>query len=300
MVNVLPQLTARKYIKARQVLRKGYNEYFSQRSYEDPATSAFTKERVRFLQGRGLSVSDIAIMEAAVSIGVLGNTMPATFWILYHVFSDTAVLADCREELSRAVQEQDGVCTVDLAFVKSSCPILLSTFKEIFRFRGISVATRVIGEDQIINDQYLLKKGSILLIPATVQHSRTDVWGENVDDFYHKRHVQAENGRKRPDPVAFRGFGGGSTLCPGRHFAATEVLAFAALIILRFDIEPVEGQWKTPTVENSNLGIAIHKPDQDVEIEIRPRDSKEWVVKLSDSETALEFAAEDMAEKGGH
>jgi len=37
-------------------------------------------------------------------------------------------------------------------------------------------------------------------------------------------------------------FGGGVTLCPGRHFAQNESMAFAATALRRFDIQLVEGQ----------------------------------------------------------
>jgi cytochrome P450 len=37
-------------------------------------------------------------------------------------------------------------------------------------------------------------------------------------------------------PAAFRAFGGGKTLCPGRHFATTEITALVAMLVARFDI----------------------------------------------------------------
>lgn len=37
-------------------------------------------------------------------------------------------------------------------------------------------------------------------------------------------------------PAAFRAFGGGKTLCPGRHFASTSIQAFVALLVTQFDI----------------------------------------------------------------
>lgn len=159
----------------------------------------------------------------------------------------------------------------------------------------------MILEDHLLDDQFLLKKGNILLIPGVVQHQDRSVWGDNVLEFYHKRFVVEAGGKKgsrRLNPVAFRGFGGGSTLCPGRHFAATEIMAFAALFILRFDSRPIAGaRWSAPSVDKTNLATSIHQPDHDVEIEVRLRDNYKgkWEVKLSESDVPMEVTAEDMA-----
>jgi cytochrome P450 len=43
-------------------------------------------------------------------------------------------------------------------------------------------------------------------------------------------------------------FGGGKHLCPGRHFAFTEVMSFVATIVYGFDISMADGSldFKTP------------------------------------------------------
>lgn len=43
--------------------------------------------------------------------------------------------------------------------------------------------------------------------------------------------------------ASFRAFGGGETLCPGRHFASSTILAVVAIVVLRFDITPVSGRF---------------------------------------------------------
>jgi hypothetical protein len=296
LVNVMPSLTARRYAKARDRVIKAYERYFNDRGHLDPETSSFTKERLDFLVQRGMSKSDMAKMEAATSIGILANTMPATFWLVYHIISDPVVFADCQRELSGAVKETNDTCEVDMVYVKESCPILLSTFQEVFRFRGTGISARMMMEDFILNNRYLLKEGNVVLIPAAVQHQLPSAWGESVEEFNHQRFIR-KPGTKRHNPVAFRGFGGGSTLCPGRHFAATEILTFASLIILRFDIQPVKGYWGSITVENSNAATSIQTPDQDIEINIRPRDDKVWSVTFSGSNKPMRVAAEDIEQK---
>lgn len=243
----------------------------------------------------GVSLEDMARLEVAISIAVISNTLPASFWLVYHIFSDPVVLEDCRRELLKGVETRDGVHKIDINHVKSRCPIFLSTFQETFRVHGTGIATRVVLEDHVLDGQYLLKKGSIVLIPASVQHGLQSNWGLNVEEFYHKRFLRESRGRNY-SPVAFRAYGGGSTLCPGRHFVTTEILAFAALVILRFDARPCKGVWISPTVEKSNPATSIHQPDHDVKVEIWPRDNHDWAVDFSESDKAVEISAEDMVD----
>ena len=114
------------------------------------------------------------------------------------------------------------------------------------------------------------------MIPGPVQHSSKTVYGEGVNEFNHKRFVHTDG--KRLNPVGFRGFGGGATLCPGRHFASTEITAFAALMILRFDVKPVRGQWVRPTSDKAGMQATVPPPDTDVDVEVTLRKS-EWVGK---------------------
>ncbi|KAI5861023.1 cytochrome P450 [Durotheca rogersii] len=299
MMSIAPALTARESLRMRETLVKRYERYYDEHGYLDPEASAFIKDRYEFFSRFGLGHEDIARLEVASSIALIGNTMPATFWLVFHILSDKAVLEDCRGELSKALQEHDGVCTFDVGYMKSSCPIFFSTFQEVLRFHGIGVSARVVTEDATINDQYLLKKGGIVLIPGAAQHHLSSAWGEKADTFDHRRFVPEAGSRKRRyDPAAFRGFGGGSTLCPGRHFASTEMLAFTALIVLRFEIQPRSGRWVAPTTAKSNPGTSVEQPDYDIDVEIRSRDHRRWAVTMSGSDKPMMISAEDIAAVG--
>lgn len=293
MMDVLPTLTARDATHAREFLVKAYEKYYVEDMYNHPDASIFIKERYRLFHDRDISDADIARLEVTTSIALISNTMPATFWLVLHLFSDPELLERCRQELSSAVQENDDTCIVDMSCVKSYCPVLLSTLQEVLRFYGIGVSTRMVLEGTTVGN-YLLKKGAIVLIPAAAQHN-APAWGENADEFQARRFLQVPGKKGRQyDPVAFRGFGGGATLCPGRHFAATEMLAFASCIILRFDAQPLGGRWILPTTENSNMGVTIRQPDYDLQVTLRPRTTRDFIVTFSESDKAMKVSAEDI------
>lgn len=135
------------------------------------------------------------------------------------------------------------------------------------------------------------------MIPSTVQHSSSAAWGENVHEFHHKRFVKSPD-TKKPNPVAFRAFGGGATLCPGRHFASTEILAFASVILLRFDIKPLGGGgWDTAAYKQTNAAFRL--PNHDIDVELIPRDNKKWHVFFAEPGKPMEISTEDIATAAG-
>lgn len=148
----------------------------------------------------------------------------------------------------------------------------------------------------MLDGKYRLKKDSMLMIPVTVIHTDPDSWGPNAAVFDHRRFLP-ENIKAIPR-TAYRPFGGGHVFCPGRHFATTEILAFAALILLRFDITPATtgGKWKDVTIDKTPLTPALPVPDDPVRVHIRPREpSRKWRVELVESDRAVGVAAEDIS-----
>ncbi|TGJ82959.1 hypothetical protein E0Z10_g5798 [Xylaria hypoxylon] len=296
MIDILPTLTARKSVQARNTLESAYRHYYDQGGHTDPESSALIQARHSFCSTKGIQDIDIAKMEVTSSIALLSNTMPATFWLVYYLYSDPELLAACRLELARAIKESEEVRSIDMACVKNECPLLLSTFQEVLRFHGIGISTRLVLEDTILDNQFLVKKGGIVFIPGASLHKLRSAWGEQAESFSARRFLQDDGKKGRGfDPVAFRAFGGGTTLCPGRHFAATEILAFASFIILRFDARPTgDGEWKPPTTEKTSLGTTIRQPDHDIEIELQARDGCRWAVQFSDSDKPMLVSAEDI------
>ncbi|KAI0886561.1 cytochrome P450 [Annulohypoxylon maeteangense] len=291
ILNVFPWLLAREAFQAREYMITLWERYFDQGGHKEG--SGLVQARVKINEDFHIPIKETARVELGGVLAILANTVPSAFWVIYHIFSDPLVLEDIRAELSNGVREIDGVCTIDMVHVKESCPILLSVFQEMLRVNGTAISARIAQEDVMLDNKYLIKKGSTVLIPSSIQHTDPSIWGENVNEFYHKRFVR-EPGVKRPNPIAFRGFGGGTTLCPGRHFATTEALLFSALMALRFDVTPVGGKWVHPTTENSPLFPAIPVPDSVIDIEIRPRNNMKWNVSFSKSDMDLEISAEDI------
>jgi len=284
LLDLYPSIFARESVQARTQIVEAFHHYFVSNSHNHG--SAFVQAHYQHKVSQGAAGRDIARFEIGAIVAILSNTIPAAFWVLYHTISDAAVLEECRQEVLACCEVDGNTCTLDVTKVKSSCPLLLSILKESLRFHGIGTSVRIVTQDHMLDGKYLLKKGGIVMIPGPVQHTSVPAYGANVHEFRHKRFVRFP-GVKQPSPVAFRGFGGGSTLCPGRHFASTEVLAFVALMIVRFKFGPVKGEWVTPKTEKAGAWATVAPPDEDVEVGVSPARGemaeKKWVAVVSGS-----------------
>jgi cytochrome P450 len=120
-------------------------------------------------------------------MALVNNTVPSAFWLIFHIYSDPVLLEECRGELANAVRvADDGTRTIDLAYVRSCCPVLNSTLNEVFRYYGIgTVLVRQVVEDHMLNKTYLLKKDGYVLMPNSVQHFSQTLWGPDVSDTTH-------------------------------------------------------------------------------------------------------------------
>jgi cytochrome P450 len=293
LLQILPSILAKESIQAREKLVKVFMDYYGSRGYEEG--SALVQARFQHSADYNVSIEDMARFELGGAVAILTNTIPSAFWVLWHLVSDAIALEDCRTELRRLCKVEGDTVTIDITDVKLVCPMLLSTLQEVLRVHGTGTSVRIVQEDHLLDGKYLLKKGGTLMIPGPVQHTADTIYGDNVYDFNHKRFVRG-NG-KRLNPIGFRGFGGGSTLCPGRHFASTEIIAFVALMVLRFDLQPTSGKWVRPTTDKSGMHATVPSPDVDVEVEVTTREDdlagKRWNVILTGSDKAVPIVAED-------
>lgn len=296
LLDLFPRIFARRSLKACHALIAEFERYFNDNRHLDG--SLLVQLREKHNAAFGLDTKETAHVEIGQVTGAIVNTAPTAFWLVWQVLADPVVSKDCRQEVNQLVTiSSDGTHTIDLADVMTACPILVSTWQEVLRFHGISIAARAIKEDTWVDNQYLLKKGGLLMMPNAVIHSDPILWGPTVGQFNHKRFLKGtKNGESRYPAAAFRGFGGGHVLCPGRHFASTEVLALLALLLVRFDIQPVEGKWIEPE-KDSVMDRACPLPKRDVRVELIPKGSQKWRVVFSGRREGINIVAEDLRVK---
>ncbi|KAI0378527.1 cytochrome P450 [Hypomontagnella monticulosa] len=191
LMDFMPNIFARPSLKARDVMVAEFTRYFEENKHLDG--SLLIQLRQKHNSAFGLDAKDTAHTEIGQVAAGIVNTAPTAFWLIWQVLADPVVYEDCLREVSKLVQTgPDGVRTIDLAHIRTACPILVSTWQEILRFHGTSIAARIIQEDTLVDSQYLLKKGGVVLMPNTVIHSDQSLWGPTTGQFNHKRFLKTK------------------------------------------------------------------------------------------------------------
>lgn len=293
MFGFMRQWIARGAYYAMERMAKGFEEYFEKGRISQ--ASELVRRRQKYHLRVGLPLDQQARLEVGLSLGINVNASVTLFWLLNNIFSRPSLLAEIRDEIAKnALLPPD---TISFAGLRDSCPLLNSVYRETMRFCAPMSTTRYVLEDCMIADTYFLKKDSIIQILGALLHSDADIWGPDVDKFNPRRFYYTPNGSKTTQdgnvpasresqihPAAFRSFGGGTSLCPGRHFAQMEILSFAAAMILGFDMEPPKGQTKVkwdPPMDDKAFLVAAIKPRQELNVKLVRREGREatkWVL----------------------
>jgi hypothetical protein len=272
IMNILPKLTSSKGYAGRAKLTKGLQDYY--RAGGLKTASKLLQERHRVAAAAGMTQDNMAHIDAGLMYGLLINSVPSVFWLTSYICSYPSLLADIREELlpviSRTNETTEGgseVLELDVSKFRQHCPVFCSTYQEVLRLISSHSTGRMVVKDTLLNDRYLLKEGAIVQMPGASVHLDANIWGADVRDFKPRRFINS-----KVPAVAFRAYGGGNTMCPGRWFAFTEIMSLVAVLVLGFEIVPVEGEgkWKLPRQEYAKMPLGVAQPKESIEVVMRP------------------------------
>ena len=273
-LNILPTIIAPRGQQGRKVVFQAFREYYAQEGHL--GGSRIVQARYEVNRRYGVSTEDIAQFDLSLCIGLLVNTVPATSWALCYMYSQPVWLEDARAAISSYIRVS-GDCAdnfehqVDIAEFIAGYPLLGSFVQEILRIQSTNASGRVVLKDTLLEDQYLLKQDSMLLIPSAELHSNASVWGPSCKDFDPHRFTEKRfNGIKKP-ASAYRAFGGGATVCPGRFLATNEIMIILVMMMLKYDLKPAHGgQWVLPK-SRPHITTSILTPVEDIQVEISER-----------------------------
>lgn len=276
----MPWLTAGKSLKARTYVIEAFRRYFERRGH----TAAFPMipEMYEMNKSHGLSSDEAANMEMATSLAMLSSGANTAFWLVLQIFSDPDALRTIRGELLAIAKEAHlkspntlQIKTVSLDRLRDTCPTLVAMLNETFRYHSTVINIKQVQHDTMLDDQYLLKKNGIVMIPGQSVHHNMDIWGPNADTFDHTRFLSSKSKHNLGNTSAFRPFGAGTSMCPGRHFSTNVILSLVAMVVLQYDVVPLGGRWIVPTKRNADLWNAMPKPDRDASVEFLKRSNEE-------------------------
>ncbi|KAF1832832.1 cytochrome P450 [Decorospora gaudefroyi] len=273
-----PSLTAHKALRGRSRVIDAFRKYFETGGH----LQAFpmVPEMYEMNKSHGLTSDEAAKMEMATSLAMLSSGAVTSFWLMFHILSDATALQNIRKELLSIIKDEPESAEttlrtkmLNLNSIKERCPTLVAMMNETLRYHSTVINIKQVQHDTTLADEYLLKKNAIVMIPGQSIHHNTDIWGPGAKTFDHHRFLSTESKKNLSSTSAFRPFGAGVTMCPGRHFSTNVILSLVAMIVLQYDVMPQAGEWVAPTKRNADLWNAMPKPDWDVGV---------WLAKINE------------------
>jgi hypothetical protein len=300
---------AGKVLGARERNARRYEDYILSGGLESGST--VSRNRSQLLTDNGIPMRDIARMNVAHDIAIIGNYTPTMFWLAYEIFSRPSLVEMLREEVKVAVGKGDGgEFVLDISILRTSCPLLLSTLQETQRLRTQLLLSRKVLKDIVITDgeqERLLKKGNLAQIPTLHILRDNEIWGEDSQVFEPSRFIKL----KKPNhgvgvipasdlpPLSFPVWGIAPHICPARWYATTGMMVQATLMLLRLDIEAEaelrgeghNGQVWKPLRSDGKLR-AVPSPTEPVPVRVKTRKDWEgkWVAIIGTPGTRLQLS----------
>jgi cytochrome P450 len=311
-------ITDRNAQKSYSALFDAFKRYFDTDYENDTTVSRLTQETVALQRKYGFNDTELAASYVIIVHGGLINTVPTLFWMVIYIFSRPDLLNMIRKEISKAISIQDNGDTqeafVDYDCIGSKCPLLLACLRETQRLVAVGTLHRRVLDNIMLSDgsegdktDFLLTKGTSILIPVSVSHRSVEIWGPTPDEFQPERFLKTSDtgsfdyGRegkaaapakvieKKTDGAeasrmrkrAYFPFGGGKELCPGRKVAAAEILGAVTVLISGFNLTDSHGQTlKIPRTNQPKLTNQTARAEHgaDLSAKITRREGWEHVV----------------------
>ncbi|XP_072110550.1 cytochrome P450 7B1 [Mobula birostris] len=226
-----------------------------------------------YLQDDQKAAHHFTLLWAAV-----GNMLPAAFWTLYYIVKNPEAHAAVRDEIDHVLQAAGQRPSPDFNITLSkedldSMVTLGSAVDEALRLCSCSMNIRFVKED--INVSFKegkgikLRKGNLLAFYPQILHMDPEVF-EDPEVYKYDRFI--ENGMKKTTFYK-RGkklrnylmpFGSGSSKCPGRYYALSEIKMFISLVLTAFDLEIIHEE--RPVMPSKNrAGLGVIQPKSDVQ-----------------------------------
>jgi len=251
----------------------------------------FMKDFLAWSKEAGLEDASRAGHFLGLLLGLNANSIPIAAWALMEIVQDHALWKEVQAEADTAfrVDASTGKRVLDVQKMLG-LPLLQSVYAEALRLHVSVNLTREVVEDTATVAGYKLPNKSLIQAPTRIALYDERAWGMDghpASKFWAHRHIkyvetQDDTGKTArtaefslaAGPNDFIPYGGGVSMCPGRHFAKQEIMATVAVMVTTFNMEFVEwrsfdGKTKSdrPARENPKYsGSASMPPDRDMKV----------------------------------
>ena len=184
------------------------------------------------------------------------------------ILADPALQASLRDEAIPVLYS----CTSATDFLNklSLLPKLESTAFEALRISSTAQSSRqVLSDTKLPSGNTLAAHSDLIIVNRTGLHDAS-IFGEDINTFHWDRFLGKEDLAKAD---AYRPFGGGIGLCPGRFLAKATIMMVAALMLTRYEIDASPSGYKVPRMDTKTPPAGILDPaaGEDMVVRVKPR-----------------------------
>ncbi|KDO21197.1 hypothetical protein SPRG_22273 [Saprolegnia parasitica CBS 223.65] len=207
------------------------------------------------------SATDRASCHLEILWAASANSIPTAFWTLFHLLESPAALKAVRDEIDTHLDKSPLSDTSAAPWTQEmlhKCVLLDSTVDECLRLAASSMLLRVAVEPtDVVLDKttYHFEKGDRVAIFPSLGHFDPTLFSDptrfQYDRFVHATKAQLE---------AFKPFGMGANMCPGRYFAKNQIKMWVALVLQHLPALRLVPGYTPPTFDPSRLGLGVIPP----------------------------------------
>ncbi|EIW64803.1 cytochrome P450 [Trametes versicolor FP-101664 SS1] len=206
---------------------------------------------------RDPSVKAIVERMLVVNFAAIHTSSNSVSHALYHLAERPELLKPLREEIESLINEEGWTKNSMAKMWK-----LDSFLRESQRHNGVNIISlmRVAHKDITLSDGTYIPKGTLLSVPVYSMHHDESLYEDaaRFDAFRFSRMREQEGEAAKHQyvntSIDYVSFGHGKHACPGRFFAANELKAMLAHIVLNYDVK-LPGDGKRP--ENMYWGEGV-------------------------------------------
>ena len=225
-----------------------------------PGYSSLLKARHELFVKLGIAPRDIGYLNSTMIFASTTNTIPTACWTLYYILRSPSAHKAVLAELAGKTGGGGGD--------REDLPVLSACITETLRVTVSSlVVRRVCDEGYTFKSGLKMRGGDRVAIFPPLQHHDEGIF-PNSSEWNHGRFLEDPSLVSKVIP-----FGGGISMCPGRHFALREVKAFVTTALSTLTITLADPSAPLPPCDPSRVGIGINqvKPGSDVMINVEAR-----------------------------
>lgn len=260
--------------------------------------SKLIRNRHAILHAAGQTDNDIAASDLGLAFGLVTNTNPTAMMVVWHIFKDPQLLKRVRDELEDMFGHE-SIRSINPKEL-SKAPLLSSVYAEVLRlYVKIYVMFSPQNQDASLG-RWKLPKDKIGLLNSCISHMDPEFWNTKgglhpVDCFWADRFLidPSDPGsgpinpslgeRPRLGDTVNNGkpffsveglesswfpYGGGYSVCPGRHLAKFTVIYTCAVLVNEVDIEFFTDDLE---FDSWRFGLGMQAPRNHISCRIKSR-----------------------------